>query len=359
MEVMNHVREIRSRNGLSAAVLAAKIGVTRQTIHAIESGSYAPNTTVALKLARELGVGVQDLFQLAEESHPPDATAQLAGGPTYGGAPLRLGRVDGKLVAVPWTPDVFAVPVADATALSDSSAGRVTARLWEGRTVEEGRLLIAGCDPAVSILAGSLQRLAQVELIAVPSSSRKALQLLEDGLVHLAGTHLSKCEARTPPDCRVFTFAEWEQGLVLAKGNPKGVRGFGDLEGAVRIVNREVGSGSRALLDSGLAEAGLTGAAVAGYERIASGHLSAAMSVARGEADCCVAPRIAAKVFGLEFLPLLAERYDLVIPEQRLDLPSVQALLDVLQRRSLRRDLEALGGYDIAATGSEVPSQVP
>jgi molybdate-binding protein len=262
--------------------------------------------------------------------------------------------VDGKLVAVPWTPDVFAVPIADATALGDSSAGRVTAGLREGRTVDEGRLLIAGCDPAVSILASSLQRLAQVELIAVPSSSRKALQLLEDGLVHLAGTHLRNSAADIPPNCRVFTFAEWEEGLIVAKGNPLGVRGFGDLQGAVRIINREVGSGSRALLDSGLAEAGLTGGGVAGYERIAPGHLSAAMAVARGDADCCIAPRIAANVFGLDFLPLLAERYELVIPEQRLDLPSVQALLDVLQRRSLRRELEALGGYDTAATGSEV-----
>ena len=80
------------------------------------------------------------------------------------------------------------------------------------------------------------------------------------------------------------------------------------------------------------------------------------MAVARGEADCCVAPRIAANVFGLDFVPLLSERYELVIPEHRLDLPSVQALLDVLQRRSLHRELEALGGYDTAATGSEVSS---
>lgn len=354
MEVINHVREMRSRKGLSAASLAAKIGVTRQTIHAIESGSYAPNTTVALKLARELGVGVQDLFELGAESESARATALLAGESTYAGAPLRLCRVDGKLVAVPWTPDVFAVPVADATALGGSAAGVVTADLKEGRNVDDGRLLIAGCDPAVSILASSLQRLAQVELIAVPSSSRRALQMLADGLVHLAGTHLNKGAAHIPSNCRVFTFAVWEEGLIVAKGNPMGVRGFGDLQGAVRIVNREVGSGSRALLDAGLAEAGISGAAVAGYKRIAPGHLSAAMAVARGEADCCVAPRIAANVFGLDFLPLLAERYELVIPEQRLDLPAVQALLDVLQRRSLRRELEELGGYDTAATGSEV-----
>ena len=299
-------------------------------------------------------MGVQDLFRLEEESDSPQATARLAGGSTYAGAPLRLCRVDGKLVAVPWSPDVFAVPLADATARGDSSAGSVTAGLWGVRNLNEGRLLIAGCDPAVSILAGSLQRLAQVELIAVPSSSRKALQLLEDGLVHLAGTHLSKSAAHIPPNCRVFTFAEWEEGLVVSKGNPLGIRGFGDLKAAVRIINREVGSGSRALLDSGLAEAGLTGAAVAGYKRLAPGHLSAAMAVARGDVDCCVAPRIAANVFGLDFLPLLAERYELVIPEQRLDLPSMQALLDVLQRGSLRRELEALGGYDTSSTGSEV-----
>src|SRR5690606_29830873 len=134
-------------------------------------------------------------------------------------------------------------------------------------------------------------RLAQVELIAVPSSSRRALQLLEDGLVHLAGTHLSKSALHIPPNCRVFTFAEWEEGLVVAKGNPLGVRGIGDLAGRVRIMNRETGSGSRALLDSGLAEAGLTASSVAGYERTAPGHLSAAMAVARGQADCCVAPR--------------------------------------------------------------------
>src|SRR5690606_9028653 len=148
-----------------------------------------------------------DLFRLEDGQESPQATAELAGESAYAGAPLRLGRVDGKLVAVPWSPDVFAVPVADATALGDSASGQVTAGLLDGRNVDDGRLLIAGCDPAVSVLAASLQRLAQVELIAVPSSSRRALQLLEDGLVHLAGTHLSKSALHIPPNCRVFTFA--------------------------------------------------------------------------------------------------------------------------------------------------------
>lgn len=355
MEVTNHVKEVRARRGLSAAELAAKAGVTRQTIHAIESGAYAPNTTVALKLARELGVGVQDLFQLDEEGEDLKATVQVAGAETYAGAPLRLARVDGRLIGVPWMPEAFAVPPTDATALTDSVGGQLTAELAEGRGIAENRLLIAGCDPAVSLLAANLQRVADFDLIAVPSSSRKALQQMEQGLVHLAGTHLSKGAAHIPGGCRVFIFAEWEVGLVVVKGNPKAIRGFADLAApGLRIVNREAGSGSRALLDSGLAKAGLVGSTIAGYAQIAPGHLAAAAAVLRGTADCCVAPAIAAKVFGLDFVPLISERYDLVIPEPRLDLPSIQALLDVLQRGSFRRELSALGGYDTTAAGAEV-----
>jgi molybdate-binding protein len=122
----------------------------------------------------------------------------------------------------------------------------------------------------------------------------------------------------------------------------------------VRIVNREPGAGSRALLDAGLAKAGVDATKLAGYDTVAPGHLAAAWTVKRGEADCCVAPRVAAKVFGLDFVPLKSERYDLVIPEAWLDRPSIQALLDTLQRGTFRRELQALGGYDTTTTGTEV-----
>ena len=141
----NTVREARSRRGLSAAALAATVGVTRQTIHAIENGSYAPNTTVALRLARELGVAVEDLFQLDEAAQDLKATVQIAGEGAYAGGPLRLGRVDGKLIGVPWMPEAFAVPSWDATALTDSVDGQVTADLTPGRGTAENRLLLAGC----------------------------------------------------------------------------------------------------------------------------------------------------------------------------------------------------------------------
>lgn len=354
MEVTNRVRGARERRGISAADLAERVGVSRQTIHAIESGAYAPNTAVALRLARELEVGVEDLFQLPDENSAPRVHARLVGEPTYGGAPLMLCRVGSRLVAASWSPEAFALPVADAVALTDSSEGFVEAALWKGAPSADSRLLLAGCDPAASILADHLRRTTGIELVAIPSASQKALRQLGAGMVHLAGTHLNRTAARIPRGCRVFTFAEWEEGLVVAKGAGK-IRDFADLgRPGVRIINREPGAGSRALLDAGLAQVGLKGSAVVGYDRIALGHLAAAWAVRRGDADCCVAPLVAARVFGLDFIPLKTERYDLAIRKPWLDLPAVQALLDTLQRGAFRRQLQTLGGYDTSATGTEI-----
>jgi molybdate-binding protein len=116
-------------------------------------------------------------------------------------------------------------------------------------------------------------------------------------------------------------------------------------------VNREVGAGSRRLLDAQLERLGISSRKIRGYETEMPGHLAAAWQVRTGAADCCIATRGVARVFGLGFLPLASERYDLAIRRQNLDLPPVQTLLDTLSRSSFRRELESLGGYDAAAAG--------
>jgi putative molybdopterin biosynthesis protein len=123
---------------------------------------------------------------------------------------------------------------------------------------------------------------------------------------------------------------------------------------AVRIINRETGSGSRALLDRFLAAAGIDRGQVFGYDREARGHLAAAYSVLSGDADVCLATRSAAQTFGLGFVPLHSERYDLVLRKKMAGLPAIQTFLDVLQRADLRRTLEVLAGYDTSKTGSLV-----
>jgi molybdate-binding protein len=122
----------------------------------------------------------------------------------------------------------------------------------------------------------------------------------------------------------------------------------------VRFVNREPGSGSRALLDRLMATAGIEPAQVQGYDRVARGHLAAAYCVTSHEADVCLATRSAAQTFGLNFIPLHSERYDLVIRKRTAGLPAVQTFLDVLQRAALRRKLEVLAGYDTSETGALV-----
>jgi molybdate-binding protein len=93
---------------------------------------------------------------------------------------------------------------------------------------------------------------------------------------------------------------------------------------------------------------------VKGYASVARGHLPAAWQVRAGNADCCVATRIAARIFGLDFVPLASERYDLVLRRRDLTLPAVEALVDTLNRAALRRELEGLGQYDTTGAGNLV-----
>jgi molybdate-binding protein len=243
-----------------------------------------------------------------------------------------------------------------------AKAGKGTVQLFHGEYDLANRILVAGCDPGISVLARHVLR-AGVELVVAPRNSSQALMLLKQGAVHVAGTHLrdeASGESNLPAIHRIFarntvavvTLAVWEEGLVLAPGNPKSIRSVADFARRdVGIVNRETGAGSRLLLDAHLDRLGLAGPKVRGYDRLAGGHLPAAWQVRAGAVDCCIATRAAARVFGLDFIPLASERYDLAIRRQHRDHPPVAALLDTLNRASFRRELEGLGGYDTSAAG--------
>jgi len=369
--IANHLTAYRQKRGFSAAELAQRAGISRQTIYAIESGSYVPNTAVALRLARTLEVGVEDLFSLPSDAPAaPLATEQVTLLPhpdtPRAGDPMQLCRVDRRTMASSPSPVPWYLPTADAILLGDVDAsartGKAAVQLFHGENNLANRILVAGCDPGISVLARHVLR-AGVELVVAQRNSSQSLALLKQGFVHVAGTHLrdeASGESNLPAIHRLFTrhsvaaisLAVWEEGLVLAPGNPKSIHSVADFARRdVRIVNREPGAGSRLLLDAHLDRLGLAGQKVRGYDRLAGGHLPAAWQVRRGDADCCIATRAAARVFGLDFIPLATERYDLAIRRQHLDYPPVAALLDTLNRASYRRELEGLGGYDTSAAG--------
>ena len=231
--------------------------------------------------------------------------------------------------------------------------------------VPDNRLLIAGCDPGISVLARHIQSTG-VELILAQSNSTQSLALLKSGSVHVAGTHLrdeASGESNIPEIGRkfaknsvaLFSFAVWEEGIVTAADNPKCISGIEDLARPdVRMVNREKGAGSRILLDARLKQLKISGSKVAGYGDLASGHMEAAWRVKTGVADCCIATRAAAAAFGLGFLPLESERYDFAIGRQSLELPAIRVLLDTLNDARFRREMESTGGYDVRATGQRM-----
>lgn len=358
---------IRQRRGMSAAQVAALAGVSRQTIYAIEAGDYVPNTTLALQLARILEVRVEELFHLENDVTPlakPISVELL--GDARPGQPVQLCRVGKRMIGVAAVPQPV-LPLADGVVVSGGAgsgpAHRAGVRVFPSDEDEGKRILVAGCDPGISLLAQHLAKAEGIELILAPGSSQRALEWLKDGAVHIAGTHLRDASTgdynlaavrRLFPKggVKVVTFAIWEQGLVFAAGNPKGIHGVGDLGRAgIRVINRERGAGSRELLDRELLRAGVAAESIRGYERIAQGHLPAALAVSLGEADCCIATRSAAQAFGLGFVPLATERYDLVIRRAYVKLPAVEALLDGLNRSAIRRRLELLAGYDTSHTG--------
>lgn len=349
----NRLAAVRRQRGVAVAELARAVGVTRQTVYAMEAGDYIPNTAVALRLARVLETSVEELFAL-DEAQPAPARAVraevLPGAEAFAGSPLELCRVDGRLVAAPTAPGPWQIPPADAV-LADP--GQSTVHLLREEDLG-ARVLIAGCDPAVSVLRRHLER-AGVGLVTAAVNSSVALELLERKSVHVAGTHLKASEPARK-NVAVFRFAVWEQGLVVARGNPKKLRGVEGLaDSDVRLANRERGSGSRQLLDERLRAAGIATKSVAGYrDRPAGGHLEAAWRVQASLADCCVATRSAARAFGLGFVPLTSERYDLLIREEHLKLRAVERLLETLTHSALRRELEGLCGYDTRETGNRV-----
>ena len=370
MNVRNHLAELRERKGLSAAKLASAIGVSRQTVYAIESGSYVPNTSVSLRLARVLSVKVEEIFELYEERGASGETVRATLLPTpeeiQPGQPLRLCNVERKAVA--FVPEVGAHgigPFEGVLSAAEYDGEECQVDVFDENWNNPNRLLIAGCDPGTSVLARQLGR-SDVELLVSYQNSLSALDLLKQKLCHLAGTHLVNRKtgkfdvARTKEmfggsAITIISYATWEEGLALGKGNPKGITGVADLKRAdVRIVNREPGAACRNLLDSLLRENEIQSQKVRGYDTIAYGHLPAARQILNGEADTCVCTRAAAKVLGLDFIPLAQRPYHLITWRKYLKLPQIEALLDLLGRDAFRRDVELSTGYNMQNSGAVI-----
>lgn len=356
-----NVKAIRIAKGFSQKELAERVGIGRQAVYDMESGRYLPNTAVALRLAKELGCAVEDLFQMEDSARKHSVT--LAEDVNSPGTRLSVVRINNRLVAYPqdgrWL-------LSEGFHSADGILGKAGSniRMLHDEIQLEKRILLLGCDPAFSILNAHVTRRGKgTELLCRFASSSKALEGLQTGHAHLAAAHLhnkgraeSNLEfAKTVlknSNALVVAFSLFEEGLMLTPGNPHNITSVADLVNpGVRFVNRSPGAAIRALFDDQLNKLDIPTERVNGYDKTVSSHIEGAQMVAFGLADTALGLRAVAASYQLDFVPIQFVRCDLIIRQEFLDLPAVQILLDVLQTKALRRDLASLPGYESSATG--------
>lgn len=355
-ESKNGVRAARETRGLTQMALAEAAGITRQSLSAIESGRADPSVSSALRLAQALETSVEALFGQAKQ--PPSFEAELVTTTaTETGTRVAAAMVRGSWVAHPLFGD--GAEAADGLVLEVKRRGAsFRAEVQPLRPLQALRdnLLVLGCAPALGLLVTRLN-LAEGpgHFVWLDRTSTEALDAVVKGRAHVAGVHLPSSAAtkeRAVAELARITLVHWDAGLVVPRGNPRGLRSVADLaQEGLRICARQAGAGTQRLLEDKLREHALDPARVLAGARVASGHFAAANTVALGAADVTVAMRGAALAHGLDFVPVAEERFDLVLPADLLGAPPLARAIEVMKSANFRRELQALGGYDTRDSG--------
>ena len=285
-----------------------------------------------------------------------------------------LGRVGDKVIATPLprgAGTITSLVRADGLLIVPSlSEGLeedrpVAAELLVAPEEIDGTLVVLGShDNTLDLLATLLRRRdPRLRLSSGHVGSLGGLMALRQGRAHLGGSHMLDAETNTynvpfiqryltGVPLKLINLAWRQQGLMLAPGNPKNIRTIQDLaRPGVRFINRQRGAGTRLLLDFLLKQENLAAAAIQGYDREEYTHMAVAVNVFSGVADVGLGILAAARALGLDFIPLLPERYDLVVPESTFTDDRFQVLLAVMRSAEFREGALALGGYDLKDCG--------
>lgn len=288
---------------------------------------------------------------------------------------VAVGKVGDRLLAAPLSRGagvITSLVQADGLALvprgvQGLEAGeQVQVRLYRSRQEIERTIFCIGShdltlDLVSQFLAGYNRRLASANV-----GSQGGLVALRRGEAHLAGSHLlnpdtgeynlSYIRQYMPGiPVKVVALVGREQGLLIKRGNPTGIKGLEDLTRIdVRFVNRQRGAGTRVLLDYHLKLMTMDPERIVGYTQEEYTHLGVAAAIASGRADCGLGIAAAAQALDLEFIPLFQERYDLVIPKQFAELDLLAPLFELLNDRRFREAVAQLKGYDVSPMGTVI-----
>lgn len=290
---------------------------------------------------------------------------------------VKIGSVDGRLIAsqlprgsgsittLTEADGIIQIPK-DVEGISETETP--TARLLKPLSAIENTLVITGShDNTLDLLADQMRR--DHDGINISSShvgSMGGLMAIRNNACHLAGAHLLDPEdgsynvsyiKKYLPNMpvRLVNLVMRQQGFIVPKGNPENIGSIKDLKNKkLRFINRQAGSGTRILFDYKLLDAGLTPADIIGYDNDEYTHMSVAVAVLSGRADAGLGIMAAARALDLDFVPIVTESYDLVIPERFFNTPNVQILLETIVGDAFKQRVQALGGYGVERTGQEI-----
>lgn len=274
-----------------------------------------------------------------------------------------LGRAAGSITTLTRAEGIIRIP-----ALSEgiTQNEEVEAELLVNeRELENTVVVIGSHDITIDILADEIRRKGRdIRISSGNVGSLGGLIAHKKGTCHISGSHLLDAETgeynisyirkylKGVP-VSVFNLVMRDQGLIVAKGNPKSIRGIEALaRGDLTFINRQAGSGTRVLFDYKLDQLGISRESINGYDHDEFTHMAVAVDVLSGAADCGMGIFAAARALDLDFIPIEREQYDLVIPGSMLELPGIQAVLETIRTENFRERVLALGGYDPAKSGN-------
>ena len=225
-------------------------------------------------------------------------------------------------------------------------------------------VIIGSHDITLDILSDEIRKNTDgIRIASGNVGSLGGLLALKKGTAHIAGSHLLDIQTGEYNTSyihkylkglpvHVFNLVEREQGLIIQKGNPKGVKGIEDLtHDDLTFVNRQPGSGTRVLFDYRLRILGIDPSRINGYDNEEYTHMNVAVAVLNGAADVGMGIMAAAKALNCDFIPVIKEQYDLVIPSAFMEDPKIQLLMDITRSKDFRERVEGLGGYNPAKSG--------
>jgi putative molybdopterin biosynthesis protein len=231
-------------------------------------------------------------------------------------------------------------------------------------SIRQTIVIVGSHDNSLDVLADQLKAgHSELTLSSSHVGSMGGLMAIKRGVCHLAGTHLLDTEdgsynlsylKKYLPDTpvKLIHLVQRDQGLIVKPGNPKKIQGIEDLgRKDLSFINRQVGSGTRILLDYKLNQLDIKADAINGYQNEEFTHMAVAVSVLSGSEDTGLGIYAAAKALDLDFIPVVTEQYDLVVPQEYFETEAVQILLEIINSPTFKQRVEALGGYGTQRTG--------